>query len=99
MVEAGGLEPAKKFIIDNLKDAMELASKNVGVKDYKTVLQEKLQEHGEISIEYKIVGEEGPDHDKIFTAEVWAKGELLATGKGKSKKAAEMDAARIALGE
>ncbi len=95
----GGLEPAKKFIIDNLKDAMELASKNVGVKDYKTVLQEKLQEHGEINIEYKIVGEDGPDHNKIFTAEVWARGELLATGKGKSKKAAEMDAARIALGE
>ena len=95
----GGLEPVDKFIVENLSNEIEMATKHVGIRDYKTVLQEKLQEHGEISIEYKIVGEEGPDHDKIFTAEVWAKGELLATGKGKSKKAAEMDAARIALGE
>lgn len=41
----GGIQPVKKFIITNLKDGMEVASKHVGVKDYKTVLQEKLQAH------------------------------------------------------
>jgi len=95
----GGLEPAKKFIIDNLKQAMEEASKNVGVKDFKTVLQEKLQEHGEVHIEYKIIGESGPDHDKIFISEVTVDGKVLATGEGKNKKQAEMEAARKALGE
>ena len=59
----GGLEPAKKFIIENLKDEIEKASKNVGQKDYKTVLQEKLQVHGDVKIEYIIVGESGPDHN------------------------------------
>ena len=78
---------------------MEVASKNVGQKDYKTVLQEKLQENGNINIEYRIIDEKGPDHSKTFVAEVLANGKLLATGEGSSKKHAEMDAARKALGE
>ncbi len=95
----GGLEEAEKFIIDNLKEAMENASKNVGLKDYKTVLQEKLQENGEVHIEYRITGENGPDHDKSFIAEVLLNGKVLASGEGKSKKLAEMQAAKKALGE
>ena len=50
----GGLEEAEKFITENLKEEIELATKHVGDRDYKTVLQEKLQEHGEVKIEYKI---------------------------------------------
>ena len=64
----GGLEEAKKFIIKNLKQEIEKASQNVGQKDYKTVLQEKLQEHGEVKIEYTIINETGPDHDETFEA-------------------------------
>ena len=93
----GGIEPAKKFIIENLKEEIEIATKNVGIKDYKTVLQEKLQEHGEVKIEYKIIKETGPDHDKRFEAEVELNGERLATGIGKSKKEAQMQAAKKAL--
>ena len=52
----GGLEPAKKFIIENLKEEIELATKHVGQKDYKTVLQEDLQKNGDVKIEYKKVG-------------------------------------------
>lgn len=95
----GGLEPAKKFIIENLREAMNDATKRVGEKDYKTVLQEKLQENGEVHIEYIIIDESGPDHDKTFTAEVRVDGRLLATGSGKSKKLAEMQAAQRALNE
>ena len=51
------LENAERFIINNLKDAVEIASQNVGVKDHKTVLQEKLQVHGNVKIEYIIVSE------------------------------------------
>ena len=93
----GGLEPAKKFIIENLKNEIEIASKNVGQKDYKTVLQEKLQQSGSVHIEYNILKEEGPDHNKSFTAEVKCDGKQLAIGKGTSKKSAEMEAARKAI--
>ena len=93
----GGMEPAKKFIIENLKDEIEVATKNVGDKDYKTVLQEKLQENGEVKIEYSITNESGPDHDKTFEAEVEVNGKVLAKGVGKSKKAAQMQAAKKAL--
>ena len=90
----GGLEEAEKFIIENLKEAAETASKNVGKKDYKTVLQEELQKNGEVKIEYNIIKEEGPDHDKSFTAEVRCNGKFLGIGEGKTKKAAEMEAAK-----
>ena len=93
----GGIEPVKKFIIENLKDEIEIATKHVGIKDYKTVLQEKLQENGDIKIEYKIIKESGPDHDKSFEAEVDVDGKVLATGIGKSKKEAHMQAAKKAL--
>ena len=93
----GGLKPADKFIIENLDNQIEDATKHVGVKDYKTVLQEKLQEHGEVKIEYEITNEKGPDHDKRFEAQVSCNGEILAKGEGKSKKGAHMDAAKKAL--
>ena len=60
----GGLKVAEKFIIENLKNEIELATKHVGQKDYKTVLQEKLQIHGDVKIEYILLNESGPDHDK-----------------------------------
>ena len=92
-----GLEQAKKFIIENLKNSIEEESKNVGKKDYKTVLQEELQKHGSVKIEYHIIKEEGPDHDKTFVAEVRCDNNYLATGTGNTKKQAEMEAARQAL--
>ena len=93
----GGLDKAEKFIIKNLKDEIELATKHVGDKDYKTVLQEKLQEHGDVKIEYEITKEIGPDHNKSFEAQVSLNGKVLAKGKGKSKKEAHMEAAKKAL--
>ena len=93
----GGLEPAKEFIINNLKDEIKIASQNVGQKDYKTVLQEILQKHGNVHIEYKIIKETGPDHNKKFEAEVIYNKKVLAVGKGKSKKLAEMEAAKYAI--
>ena len=91
------IEEAKKFILKNIKDSVEFASHNVGLKDYKTVLQEKLQVAGDVKIIYTIVDESGPDHDKTFVAEVECDGRKLAKGKGRSKKLAEMEAARRAL--
>lgn len=93
----GGIKPADEFIINNLKNEIESASQHVGDKDYKTVLQEKLQIHGDVKIEYQILKETGPDHDKTFEAEVKCDGKILAKGKGKSKKEAQMEAAKEAL--
>lgn len=93
----GGLEPAKKFIINNLKDSIEISSKSVGKKDYKTVLQELLQVNGNVNIKYTIIKEEGPDHDKRFTAKVECEGKYLSEGEGNSKKHAEMEAAKKAI--
>jgi len=96
-LDSDDIKIAQKFILENIKDEVEFASHNVGVKDYKTVLQEKLQEHGEVQIKYTIIKEEGPDHNKTFTAEVECDGRKLATGIGRSKKNAEMEAARKAI--
>ena len=93
----GGLEEAKKFIIENLKESIKIASQHVGQKDYKTVLQEKLQKNGEVEIKYTIIKETGPDHDKTFEAQGECNHKILAIGSGKSKKLAEMEAARRAL--
>ena len=93
----GGLLEAEKFIINNLKDAIEQSSKNVGMKDHKTVLQEKLQENGSVHISYEVIETIGPDHDKTFVVEVSCNGEKLAKGSGKTKKQAEMKAAERAL--
>lgn len=93
----GGVEEARKFIIENLKEEIKIASENVGQKDYKTVLQEKLQIKGEVIIEYVIIKEKGPDHDKEFEAEVRCNKKPLAQGIGRTKKQAEMQAAKQAL--
>lgn len=93
----GGIAEAEKFIVENLKDEIEIATQHVGDRDYKTVLQEKLQEHGDVKIEYEITKEEGPDHNKKFESQVSCEGKILAKGKGKSKKEAQMNAAKKAL--
>ncbi len=96
-LDSKDINKVRMFIINNIKETIEFASKNVGLKDYKTVLQEKLQVNGEVVIQYNIIKEEGPDHNKSFTAEVKFNGKPLAIGNGRSKKAAEMEAARKAI--
>ena len=79
------------------EEQIEVSSKHVGMKDYKTVLQEKLQIHGNVKIEYTVIDEKGPDHNKIFVVEVKCDGKHLAIGQGTTKKGAEMEAAHNAL--
>ena len=93
------INQSEKFILENLSKSIEIASKHVGQKDYKTVLQEKLQVHGEIKIQYNTVKEIGPDHNKTFIVELLVNGKRKSTGTGRTKKGAEMEAARVALEE
>ncbi|MGQ9750354.1 ribonuclease III [Desulfosoma sp.] len=66
-------------------------------KDFKTQLQEATQAKKRMVPQYVVEREEGPDHDKVFYVTVSLEGRLLARGVGKSKKAAEQDAAQKAL--
>lgn len=66
-------------------------------KDYKTTLQEIIQQNPEEALEYVLTGESGPDHDKQFQVEVHLNSNVIGTGKGRSKKEAEQAAAKEAL--
>lgn len=65
--------------------------------DYKTELQENLQKRTRSQIEYKVLKEEGPDHDKIFYIDVIVENKAVGTGSGRNKKEAEQMAAKEAL--
>ncbi|MBQ9938342.1 MAG: ribonuclease III [Oscillospiraceae bacterium] len=91
----GGIEPAKKFVLGFVIPALEKAPKKT--KDYKTELQEVIQQNPEEKLTYVMVGESGPDHDKRFTAEVHLNSNVIGVGEGKSKKEAEQMAAHEAL--
>jgi ribonuclease-3 len=65
--------------------------------DHKTKLQEVLQRAGDVFIDYRLTNEEGPAHERVFWTEVYCDGQLIGRGQGKSKKAAEQDAAANAL--
>lgn len=66
-------------------------------KDYKTLLQERAQTLFRTVPKYKLVKELGPDHDKVFEVNLLIRGEVYGLGKGKSKKSAEQNAAKVAL--
>ena len=65
--------------------------------DYKTALQERVQQKKNQTLSYALISESGPDHDKCFTVEVRLNGNVVGTGTGKSKKRAEQDAAKNAM--
>lgn len=90
----GGYDAAKKhvlrFVIPALKNDLEPT-------DYKTLLQEIIQKNPEERLTYLVTGESGPDHDKHFTVSVMLNSNVIGTGEGHSKKAAEQEAAKQAL--
>ena len=94
----GGMERAKEFVLPYLTEATESDAKTHALnRDYKTALQEIAQKNpGEI-ISYAVVSESGPDHNKTFEVNVYLNSNQLASGKGRSKKEAEQDAAKKAL--
>lgn len=69
----------------------------IGESDRKSALQEFLQGRGEPPAEYRLSGESGPDHQKLFQVDVWISGERMASGEGSTKKEAEQRAAQSAM--
>ena len=66
-------------------------------KDYKTTLQEVVQQNPGENVTYVLVGESGPDHDKRFQVQVRLNSNVIGSGVGRSKKEAEHEAAKEAL--
>ncbi len=91
----GGMEAAvqfvRKFILVNVPVT------KLHNADYKTALQERVQQKKNQVISYALVGESGPDHDKQFQVALSINGEVVSDGIGSSKKRAEQDAARVAM--
>lgn len=91
-----GMEEAKNFVLKFIVPAVK-NPKIQNAKDYKTDLQEIVQKNPGETIEYILIKEEGPDHDKKFTVEAKISNNPVGRGSGKSKKEAEQHAAKAAL--
>lgn len=90
----GGFASAKEFVLNFILNDME--HKQL-FYDSKTILQEIVQEQGRQPVEYVLVKEEGPDHNKEFTVNAMVNGQAMGTGVGHTKKAAEQAAAYQAI--
>ena len=87
----GGMEVAKSFILPFITEGKHAEA------DYKTRLQEIVQQNPEERLSYVVESESGPDHDKHFVVAVRFNSDRVARGEGRSKKAAEQHAAKEAL--
>jgi ribonuclease-3 len=96
----GGIEQARAFILGEFAPLVaEIRRDGLAGQDHKSALQEYLQSRDEPLPEYRLTGTLGPDHRKLFQVEVSVRGEALAEATGASKKEAEQEAARLALGK
>lgn len=92
-----GYAVADKFINESLLPKTdEIVNKKLW-RDAKSLVQEKAQEFVQVTPQYKVLNESGPDHDKHFTVGIFFGKNLIAEGKGKSKQEAEVNAAHSAL--
>ena len=92
-----GMGIARRLILKLLDERLRAIERAEHDLDYKTLLQEKIQELHRTPPTYRVIDQSGPDHDRTFVAEVRVAGQVLGSGLGKSKKQAEQAAARQAL--
>ena len=92
----GGLESAQRFILDHILTGLAEGQMH-HVADYKTDLQERVQRKPGQALEYTLLSESGPDHNKSFTMNVLLNGSEIGRGPGRTKKEAEQSAAKSAL--
>jgi ribonuclease-3 len=92
-----GYAVVRKFVYNFLIVKLKAILENKSYIDHKTLFQEKSQELLSVTPHYKLLFEEGPDHDKVFTMGVYLGEEFIAQGKGSSKQSAEQEAASAAV--
>lgn len=90
-----GYEAAKKFVLPFIAEVTK--NSDDFFKDYKTLLQEIVQKNKGERLSYRIVGESGPEHEKVFSCEVLLNSNVIGVGEGHSKKNSEQQAAKKAL--
>ena len=90
----GGIENAKKHIYRFILSDLE---NKILFLDRKTILQEEIQKKKDAQLRYELIGESGPDHNKQFTVDAYLNDVLIGSGTGRTKKAAEQQAAYEAL--
>lgn len=93
----GGLDKATEYVLGFLPEDLEKTRRADSFSDYKTVLQEIIQQNPEEKVEYILVEQSGPDHNKAFVVNVCLNSNVIGLGTGKSKKEAEQMAAKEAL--
>ena len=90
----GGIDAARAFILPFVTSAL---TKQSAEEDYKTKLQEVVQQNPSERLRYVVASQTGPDHDKHFVVEVHLNSNCIGSGEGHSKKQAEQAAAKEAL--
>ncbi len=92
-----GIDFTSNWVLKRYKEKIKENIKPTEVADYKTYLQEAIQADYSKLAEYKLIKSIGPDHDKSFYSVVMINGKVIGTGKGKSRKDSEQDAAKNTL--
>lgn len=92
-----GYEAARQIITDNILSTFDGILKSGSWRDPKSYLQEQAQKTDGFTPQYKVLSEDGPDHDKVFTIGVFVGKELRGTGTGSSKQSAQQASAQEAL--
>ena len=93
----GGIEAAKIFLLRFVERAVEETTKEGETKDYKSLLQQIIQQNSGEVLEYALTGESGPAHEKVFEVRAMLNSNIVGEGRGPSKKVAEQNAAKEAL--
>lgn len=93
----GGLEAAREFILPFIPPLDVLKSGRLLIGDYKTILQEIIQQNPEEKVIYELADESGAAHNRVFTSNVLLNGQIIGSGVGGSKKEAEQNAAKEAI--
>jgi ribonuclease-3 len=92
----GGYEPCEVVIRRQFPE-IALIGDDMAPRNFKSILQERLQKEGKALPRYEVIESSGPDHDRMYLIAVFVEGELWGRGSGKNKKEAEMEAARAAV--
>jgi len=93
----GGIGKAKIFVLNKLSHIIKQAIQNKIISDFKSFIQEHIQKSSQGKISYKLLSEEGPDHNKIFEMAIMLEDKMLGKGQGASKKEAQQAAAKNAI--
>lgn len=96
-IDSGSRDAVERFLMPRVKPEIRQFVENGKNKDYKTLLQQIVQQEKGERLEYVLIGESGPDHDKCFTVEARLNSNIIGHGTGRSKRDAEQMAAKEAL--